>query len=299
MARPTRAGRPGRALLALLTLFVVLYGTIAAAHFHGTGTLTPKLGLDLEGGDEIVLQPVTTGTVSQGTINQAINIIRNRVNGTGISEAQVTSQGGKNIVVDLPAPEPGDQEPGQDVGPAPLPRRHPAGRDPPDTDADRYRHRHLERRRAPRPPRRRRPAERRPNPGSSATKSTSGRAIPKALAAAPTPSATPTARARPPRRRRRRVARATTPGAAHGRERPQLGDAGPPGAVRRRDLHRPEQVPDQHRRPGQALRHLLDRRHDQVHPGSGRGLRHRYQRRHRPAADQLLRHPAVDLEGRA
>ena len=102
MARPTRAARPGRALLTLFTLLVVLYGVVAAAHFHGTGTLTPKLGLDLEGGDEIVLQPISTGSVSQGTINEAINIIRDRVNGTGISEAQVTSQGGKNIVVDLP-----------------------------------------------------------------------------------------------------------------------------------------------------------------------------------------------------
>jgi preprotein translocase subunit SecD len=104
VARPTRAARPGRALLALLALLIVLYGVVAAAHVWGTGTLTPKLGLDLEGGDEIVLQPVTTKgqSVSQGTLNEAINIIRARVNGTGVSEAQVTSQGGKNIVVSLP-----------------------------------------------------------------------------------------------------------------------------------------------------------------------------------------------------
>jgi preprotein translocase subunit SecD len=103
VARPTRAPRPGRYLLALLSILIVLYGTVALAHFHGSGSLTPQLGLDLEGGDEIVLQPVSTGgPISQGTINEAINIIRARVNGTGISEAQVTSQGGRNIVVSLP-----------------------------------------------------------------------------------------------------------------------------------------------------------------------------------------------------
>jgi preprotein translocase subunit SecD len=103
VARPTRAARPGRALLALLVLIIALYATVIGAHVGGTGDLTPKLGLDLAGGDEIVLQPVSTGrAVSQGTINEAINIIRDRVNGTGISEAQVTSQGGKNIVVSLP-----------------------------------------------------------------------------------------------------------------------------------------------------------------------------------------------------
>jgi preprotein translocase subunit SecD len=104
VARPTRAARPGRALLALLALLIVLYGVVVSAHVWGTGTLAPKLGLDLEGGDEIVLQPVTTKgqSVSQGTLNEAINIIRARVNGTGVSEAQVTSQGGKNIVVSLP-----------------------------------------------------------------------------------------------------------------------------------------------------------------------------------------------------
>ncbi len=103
MARPTRAARPGRSLLALLILLIALFGTVVSAHTWGIGTLTPKLGLDLEGGDEIVLQPISNGgSVSQGTINEAINIIRARVNGTGISEAQVTSQGGKNIVVSLP-----------------------------------------------------------------------------------------------------------------------------------------------------------------------------------------------------
>jgi preprotein translocase subunit SecD len=103
VARPTRAARPGRALLALFALLIILYSVVVSAHVWGIGQLTPKLGLDLEGGDEIVLQPVATnGKITQGQINEAINIIRARVDGTGVSEAQVTSQGGKNIVVSLP-----------------------------------------------------------------------------------------------------------------------------------------------------------------------------------------------------
>jgi preprotein translocase subunit SecD len=103
VARPNRAARPGRALLALFALLVVLYGVVGGAHIWGEGQLTPKLGLDLEGGDEIVLEPVASGgKITKGTIDEAINIIRARVDGSGVSEAQVSSQGANNIVVALP-----------------------------------------------------------------------------------------------------------------------------------------------------------------------------------------------------
>jgi preprotein translocase subunit SecD len=103
VARPTRAARPGRALLALLALLIVLYGVVVSAHVWGTGTLSPKLGLDLEGGDEIVLEPLSAGgKITQGQINEAVNIIRARVDGSGVSEAQVSTQGSNNIVVALP-----------------------------------------------------------------------------------------------------------------------------------------------------------------------------------------------------
>jgi preprotein translocase subunit SecD len=207
VARPTRAGRPGRALLGLLTLLVVLYGTIAAAHFHGTGTLTPKLGLDLEGGDEIVLQPVTTGTVSQGTINQAISIIRDRVNGTGISEAQVTSQGGKNIVVDLPG-KPSEATKNLVKTSAQLHFRAviesgPAGASATPTATATGTSSGGATATSTASPTGGATASSR----SSATPSTAGRAIPKALAAAPTPSTTPTGTSTP-------SAAATTPAAA-------------------------------------------------------------------------------------
>jgi preprotein translocase subunit SecD len=59
----------------------------------------PKLGLDLAGGSEVVYKPAHK--VSSGQLNNAINIIRTRVDAAGAAGATVASQGG-NIVVQLP-----------------------------------------------------------------------------------------------------------------------------------------------------------------------------------------------------
>ncbi len=69
--------------------------------------MTPKLALDLEGGTQIILQPVTEGnaTVTDQDITQAIDIIRQRVDASGVAEAEITSQGSgqrRNIVVGIP-----------------------------------------------------------------------------------------------------------------------------------------------------------------------------------------------------
>lgn len=65
--------------------------------------LSPKLGLDLRGGTSVILTPVVRGggQVNQDQLNQAVEIIRQRVNGTGVAEAEVTTQG-QNIVVNVP-----------------------------------------------------------------------------------------------------------------------------------------------------------------------------------------------------
>jgi preprotein translocase subunit SecD len=64
----------------------------------------PKLGLDLEGGTEIILTPQLQGgqTISSDELNQAVSIIRERVDASGVSEAQVSTQGSDNIVVSIP-----------------------------------------------------------------------------------------------------------------------------------------------------------------------------------------------------
>ncbi len=65
---------------------------------------TPKLGLDLQGGTQIILSPLlTTGQkLTQENLSQAVSIIRQRVDGTGVSEAQINTQGNDKIVVSIP-----------------------------------------------------------------------------------------------------------------------------------------------------------------------------------------------------
>ncbi len=74
-----------------------------------SGTTQPKLGLDLQGGTQVTLVPTMapgeTGTIEQAQIDQAVEIIRNRVNGLGVAEAEVATQGtgaGTAIVISVP-----------------------------------------------------------------------------------------------------------------------------------------------------------------------------------------------------
>ncbi len=80
-------------LAGAIILAVAVFGSVMAAGW------APKLGLDLAGGEEVVLKPAHQ--VNGNTLNEAINIIRNRVDGLGISGAQVGNQG-QDIVVQLP-----------------------------------------------------------------------------------------------------------------------------------------------------------------------------------------------------
>lgn len=80
-------------LIITLTLAVAaLVGTLIAGN-------KPELGLDLQGGASVVLQP-PKGT-PKGTVNQAIEIIRNRVDALGVAEPQISRQGNA-VVVELP-----------------------------------------------------------------------------------------------------------------------------------------------------------------------------------------------------
>ncbi|NLI05042.1 MAG: protein translocase subunit SecD [Actinomycetaceae bacterium] len=64
----------------------------------------PELALDLEGGTQIILTPATTdgSEITQDDVNQAIEIIRQRVDASGVAEAEISAQGGSNIIVALP-----------------------------------------------------------------------------------------------------------------------------------------------------------------------------------------------------
>jgi len=86
-----------RSLVISLTIVVSLTVVLLAATL-GAGW-SPKLGLDLAGGSEIVYKPAHA--ISSGQMDTTINIIRNRVDAAGVSGANVNSQGG-NVVVQLP-----------------------------------------------------------------------------------------------------------------------------------------------------------------------------------------------------
>ncbi len=106
MARSSNASRPGRALLLLVVVLAVVYAVIGIRTVTSDGGYKPKLALDLEGGTEIILEPTPLNgakiTPTSDQLKEAVNVIRQRVNGSGVSEAEVTTQGGKNITVDLP-----------------------------------------------------------------------------------------------------------------------------------------------------------------------------------------------------
>ena len=59
----------------------------------------PLLGLDLQGGASVVLEP--TRQAEPADLDLAVEIIRNRVDGLGVAEPEISTQGG-NILVQLP-----------------------------------------------------------------------------------------------------------------------------------------------------------------------------------------------------
>lgn len=64
----------------------------------------PELALDLQGGTQIVLGAVTEdgSDPTQEQLDQAASIIRQRVDAAGVAEADITTEGGRNIVVQIP-----------------------------------------------------------------------------------------------------------------------------------------------------------------------------------------------------
>ena len=93
MAR--NSARPGRTVAVFFIGLAVAYGLVALI-----GTWKPALGLDLEGGTQIQL--TAKGDVTKDNLNEAANIIDERVNGSGVVEAEVTTQGSNMIVVQIP-----------------------------------------------------------------------------------------------------------------------------------------------------------------------------------------------------
>jgi len=104
MAKRSVARQAVRSLIWLVVIFALLVGGNALAVFGSAGSWVPKLALDLQGGTQIILEPrLAEGqSVSEEQLNQAVSIIRQRVDSSGVAEAEVTTQGGENIVVGIP-----------------------------------------------------------------------------------------------------------------------------------------------------------------------------------------------------
>lgn len=89
-----------------LGILVVLTAALAVWTWFPNLDHSPRLGLDLRGGTQVTLTPKTTdGTISDSQLQQAVDIIRQRVNGLGVAEAEVAVQGQGNeaaIVVSVP-----------------------------------------------------------------------------------------------------------------------------------------------------------------------------------------------------
>ena len=93
-----------KTLLWLGVIFAALALLLGGGSMWSNASWTPKLALDLEGGTEMILAPQVQGgaDITQEQLNQAVEIIRQRVDGSGVSEAEITTQSGRNVVVSLP-----------------------------------------------------------------------------------------------------------------------------------------------------------------------------------------------------
>lgn len=79
-------------------LFVVALAVVSAIYTVVSGN-QPLLGLDLQGGVSVVLQP--TVAADDEALDQTVEIIRSRVDSLGVAEPEISRQG-DTIVVDLP-----------------------------------------------------------------------------------------------------------------------------------------------------------------------------------------------------
>ncbi len=104
MASKTPQSRARRTLTWLAAIIVGLGAILGIGVATNNTSGVPLLALDLEGGTQMVLSPETsTGeAVTPEQMSQAVEIIRQRVDGSGVSEAEINTQGDNNVVVSMP-----------------------------------------------------------------------------------------------------------------------------------------------------------------------------------------------------
>ncbi|MBJ7487376.1 MAG: hypothetical protein JHD14_03290, partial [Ilumatobacteraceae bacterium] len=85
-----------RLLWSLIGVLVVAFGGFAGNLVAGNH---PSLGLDLQGGASVTLEPI--GTFDPAALDVAVDIIRKRVDSIGVAEPEIIRQG-NTVIVNLP-----------------------------------------------------------------------------------------------------------------------------------------------------------------------------------------------------
>ncbi|MFD9459036.1 protein translocase subunit SecD [Streptomyces sp. NPDC059985] len=107
--------REGRPVTALAVIIASMAALVAA--MFGSGHHAPRLGIDLAGGTSITLTAHSKdpAAINKANMETAVAILQKRVNGMGVSEAEVQTQGKNNIIVNIPKGA-GEQQAVQQVG---------------------------------------------------------------------------------------------------------------------------------------------------------------------------------------
>jgi SecD/SecF fusion protein len=100
----TGRARPKRILGTVLTVSLVAF--CLTTLYPPDKTI--RLGLDLQGGTSFLIRLTPEGerTISTDTLDQAVEVIRKRVDQFGVSEPIITPQGGDRILVQIPGLDP-------------------------------------------------------------------------------------------------------------------------------------------------------------------------------------------------
>lgn len=96
-----------RHIVTLVLLIVIVASSFTANLIAGN---KPALGLDLQGGASVTLQP--EGTYDAANLDVAVEIIRSRVDSIGVAEPEIILQGG-TVIVNLPGVK--DQQQALDI----------------------------------------------------------------------------------------------------------------------------------------------------------------------------------------
>ena len=103
--KPIKTSSRPKRTLAILGLVLVAMASLVFIQ----GATSVRLGLDLRGGTSVTLQPRIApgdeGKVTSEAIDQAVSIIRQRVNSLGVAESEVAAQGSgtnRQIIISVP-----------------------------------------------------------------------------------------------------------------------------------------------------------------------------------------------------